>query len=86
MDKNDILKELHSKDFTELVPSTMFIGEVHVLTSDEFTKLQQHISGSINYDAYDDYNQYNVIKISNLVFIKESLKDIRDNKLNELFG
>jgi hypothetical protein len=68
--KEDILKEMYSRNFTELVPATIFNGEVYTLSGEEFEKLSKHMSVNSS--------EYNIIKIGNSVFVKG------DNIINQM--
>lgn len=70
MTKENILKETYSKSFTELVPASIFNGEVYTLSGEEFEKLSTHMR--IN------SSEYNIIKVGNSVFVKG------DNIINQM--
>ena len=63
-----MLEEVLKKDYIELVPSQMFKGDISVLNNDDFEKLRKHMNIS---DYSMSENEYNVIKIGNLLFIKQ---------------
>lgn len=63
-----MLEEVLKKDYMELVPSQMFKGDISVLNNDDFEKLRKHMNIS---DYSMSENEYNVIKIGNLLFIKQ---------------
>ena len=63
-----MLEEVLKKDYMELVPSQMFKGDISVLSNDDFEKLRKHMNIS---DYSMSENEYNVIKIGNLLFIKQ---------------
>lgn len=77
MTKEDILKETYSKKFTELVPATIFSGEVYTLSGEEFEKLSTHMRVNSS--------EYNIIKIANCVFVNDKQYN-RDTNLNKLLG
>ena len=77
MNKESILEKIYLKDFTELVPATIFNGDSYMLTVTEFEKLCNHMRVSPS--------ECNIIKIANSVFVNDKQYN-RDNNLNTLLS
>lgn len=70
MDNNkELLNKVLSMDYTELVPSRTFKGELYILNDEEFDMLRKHIKIN-DLDLLE--NNYDTIIISNIIFKKET--------------